>query len=378
MKFSFSLPLIGENIRSEDRNAGDAEDSARLKEKSRTILSVGANMLLAPTEGITHERLDEISRDEDFAELCSSVTELTAELAGDKAEVGGLIAPSGIEEYTGGIFESLYFDYLEKITVLRDSGADFILLSNAGTLGEMRAAVFAAESADIPIFITMTVDEDGKNKTGTDYIASLITLQSIGAAAFGIYCTDGMETQAELLSVAFSHAEIPLIAVGALTDCRKEELTALADSGAAIFFNNAGRLGTDTVSVIKECPVRFIPSEEKDSYAAAVDSEAFFLFDDLVLSEPLTCSYRLADDIIDLDDETINSVYVELYSTDDAAVLADNASMTRLPVTVHSNDAVTLEAALRYFQGRLIVDTKCDIDEGLLQQFSEKYGAILY
>lgn len=378
MKFSFSLPLIGENIRSEDRNAGDNEETVRIKEKSRDIISAGVNMLLAPTEGITHERLDEISRDDEFADLCSSITEMTAELAGDKAEVGGLIAPSGIEQYTGGIFESLYFDYLEKITVLKDSGADFILLNNAGTLGEMRAAVFAAETAEIPIFITMDVDEDGKNVTGTDYIASLITLQSLGAAAFGISCSEGTEIQAELLSAAFAHAEIPLVAVGALSCCSKEELTMLSESGAAIFFNNAGSLDSDTVSFVKKLSVRYDASEEKDSYAAAVDREAFFLFDDLVLSEPLTCSYRLADDIIDMDDENINSVYVELYSTDDAAILADNASMTRLPITVHSNDAVTLEAALRYFQGRLIVDTRCDISEEQMQQFSEKYGAILY
>ena len=59
-------------------------------------------------------------------------------------------------------------------------------------------------------------------------------------------------------------------------------------------------------------------------------------------------------------------------------MLTENAAMSRLPFIVNANDMVTLEAALRYFQGRLIIDTRCDIDPEKLHELAKKYGAILY
>ncbi len=378
MQLSFSLPLVGECIRPCESSSDDPDGPAVRTEKYKAMLSVGENVLLAPTENISHKRLAEISRDDEFAQLCAETTRLTDEYAGNTAIVGGLIAPSADEKYNSGIFESLYFDYLEKITVLKDSGADFIMLANAGTLGEMRAAVLASKAADIPVFITMNCDEDGKNRSGTDYIAALITLQSIGAAAFGIECMQGAEAAAGLLKAALVHAEIPLILTGSLTGRNKKQMAEVLDCGAGIFFNTGPALDEQTVQAIKKYSYRFDFDAQKDCYAAAVDSEAFFLSDDIVLSEPITCSYGLDEDMIDLDDENINSVYIELFSTDDAAILADNSDMTRLPVTVHTNDSTTLEAALRYFRGRLIIDTRCDIDDDDLNALAKKYGAILY
>ena len=52
--------------------------------------------------------------------------------------------------------------------------------------------------------------------------------------------------------------------------------------------------------------------------------------------------------------------------------------MSRLPFIIRADDPTTLEAALRYYQGRLIVDTRCDIDEKTLLQLTKKYGAVVY
>ena len=86
----------------------------------------------------------------------------------------------------------------------------------------------------------------------------------------------------------------------------------------------------------------------------------------------------MSDEIIDFDDEAINAIYIHLGSTDDAAYLADNAIMSRLPFIIRADDPTTLEAALRYYQGRLIVDTRCDIDKKTLLQLTKKYGAVVY
>ena len=86
----------------------------------------------------------------------------------------------------------------------------------------------------------------------------------------------------------------------------------------------------------------------------------------------------MSDELIDFDDESINAIYIELISADDASYLSFNSNMTRLPFIIHSNDPIAIEAALRYFHGRLMIDTKCDIDEQRLTALAGKYGAILY
>ncbi len=58
-----------------------------------------------------------------------------------------------------------------------------------------------------------------------------------------------------------------------------------------------------------------LETEDIDDYAAAIESESFFLSDHLTYSEPIECP---GDDFIDLDDERSNVALVEINSMDDA------------------------------------------------------------
>ena len=216
------------------------------------------------------------------------------------------------------------------------------------------------------------------NENEVDYIAALITLQSLGASGFGIYSTDGIGELPELLHDILPHAEIPLIAVGDLSSLSIQSLEKLSESGASVFLNTCGTLSEESAKAIMSFKSRFDPDTEKDSYAAAVESEVFFLPENIELSEPIECDYGMSDDMIDMDDENINSICINLNSSDDVSVLAVNSNMSRLPITVHANDTTTLEAALRYFTGRLIVDSRCAIEREDLEALCNKYGAIIY
>ena len=123
---------------------------------------------------------------------------------------------------------------------------------------------------------------------------------------------------------------------------------------------------------------RELAPQEPDHFAAAIESESFFLGDDISLSEPLECSYDLGDDLIDIEDEQVNAALVEVNSIDDAKLLIENASMTRLPIVVRIHNLDVLEYTLRNFQGRLIVDSACDLEEEEMRPIVDYYGAILY
>ena len=390
MEFSFELPMITDGTASCEDLTGDDPDNVccensvlndpeiLISPKKSAVIS-GATALLAPTGGTMHTRLEDLGYDEQFIEFNESLVSKVTECAGGLPVAGVIyenIRPR--EEYGKNAFESAYFDHLEKITVLRDAGASFILLDGFDKLWDMRAGVLAAKSADIPVFVFIRVDDEGKTESDTDYIAALITLQAIGADAFGIECSSGTDDTAKLIKRAFPHAEIPLIAAVDVSACTDEQLSLLAENGVSVYIDLSSQPDSSKHSLIKSLGSAFDVSTEKDSYAAAIFREAFFLPENIELSEPVECSYSMSDDIIDLDDSQANAVYILLDSTDDAASIAANADMSYLPFVIHTNDPTTLEAALRYYQGRLIVDKRCDIAEDELLALTNKYGAIIY
>ncbi len=391
MSFLFRLPLLCDGIADCDclvtaDNEYQCSETVIIdhpdiltKAKFQAIAN-GADAVFSPTGGVTHDRLEEYGLDEEFSHYITFLTQVTKKTAGTDVLTGGVLMPTKLFKppYTKNIFEDAYFAYLEKMTLLKSSDVDFVMLKNQNNLWDMRAGVLAAKSLNLPVFVTMNVDADGKNPNGTDCTAALITLQSIGADAFGIDCSDGITAEILLLQKIFPHAEIPLIAVMDTRTADKDRLLCLAQSGASVFIDKACQYDKEKAAIFKQTPSAFDPNTEKDSYAAAVECEAFFLPDNPELSEPMDCSYGMTDDIINMDDETIDAVYINLYSTDDAAMLSENASMSRLPFLIHTNNSVTLEAALRYYQGRLLVDSRCDINENELNALVKKYGAILY
>ena len=391
MSFPFALPMITDGVGSCDELTGDDPDDVcsenliindphLLLQKKRQAVSYGVTALLSPTGDVMHERLDDFGLDdEDFNDLNDDLTEHVLLCAKD-LPVGGVVHENVRihEEYGQTVFESAYFDHLERITALKDAGVSFILLEYFNKLWDMRAAVLAAKSVDMPVFVLLRVDNEGETESGTDYIAALITLQALGAAAFGIECTASPDILAKLIKRAFPHAEIPLIASADFSACSEKQLTDLAEKGASIYIDCSETIEKEKIAFLKSLPVKFREDTEKDSYAAASYREAFFLPDNIELSEPIPCEYDMADELIDLDDSSANAIYFILHSTDDAANIAHNARMSYLPFVIHTDDPTVLEAALRYYQGRLIVDSRCEIDEETLQELLEKYGAVLY
>lgn len=418
MGFNFDLPVIIDGTGSCSELTGDDPDNVCCEEivvkKPEILISAkgsaifnGFNAVLSPTYGITHSRLEDMGFDDNFTDYITSITKHTVSVS-DGTPVGGVIAKSDpvASEYGENVFDSAYFAHLERITLMKGAGADFVLLRNFDKLWDMRAGVLAAKSVDMPVFVTMNTDDEGKSESDTDFIAALITLQALGADAFGIECDMGIAETCRLIQKAFTHSEIPLIAAVDLLDADKAELDKLYESGVSVYLDLPRRLyktgadsakgstqdtsdlsekdqnyKTDLSKSIKYLSGKkplFDPDSEKDSYAAAIYREAFFLPEYPEFSEPLVCDYDMSDEIIDFDDEAVNAIYVNLNTTFDAAYLADNAIMSKLPFAVHTDDATILEAALRYYQGRLIVDSHCGIDESIVAALSKKYGAVLY
>lgn len=361
----------------------------------RSYLEAGAQAVYAPTFGANRAALSRYGLEAHTARMNRTLVRLAKEAAEPYgAPVGASVCPSGmfVPPHGSDDFDEIYSVYREQIRAVQEAGADFVAVETQTSLADMRAAILAARTTGLPTLVTLTVDADGKTMTGGSLLPSVITLQSMGAAAVGLNCCAGPEGIPERIREVLPHASVPLIAKpsagmpgsylspGAFAESMRGVLAA----GAGIV---GGCCGTtpDHIRELGRVLREFsFPSgscsayEDIDNYAAAIEKEAFFLGDDIVLSEPIVCSIRLEDDLIDLDDEQVNAALVELETLDDVDILTRSASVTHLPIAVRTQERTILDAALRYFQGRLIVDSNCDIDRPLIERTAAKYGAIVY
>ena len=149
-------------------------------------------------------------------EIVSSLVRTAKENAGNRALVFGDIAPTGrfVEPFGDLDFEEAVSIFKEAAIAMLDGGADGFAIETMMDIQEARAALFGVREAapDMPVIVTMTFDQNGRSLSGSTPEAALITLQSSGADAFGCNCSTGPEEMAKNIAAMRPYAKIPLIA----------------------------------------------------------------------------------------------------------------------------------------------------------------------
>lgn len=409
MSFPFKLPLLLDGATA--TNLADAgmpggvcvekwilENPQKLIDLQCQFIAAGAQAVYAPTFGANRACLANYGLEEDVAGINQKLVALSQSIARPAGVlVGGNVCPTGlfVPPFGDSDFDDIYDIYREQIRALDDAGVDFIIIETQTSLADMRAAVLAARTTNLPVFVTITVDESGHTLTGGSLLPAVITLQAMGVDAIGLNCSFGPEPMLEYVEQVAPHVSVPVIAKpnagvpmwnspaneGILSPAEfAVQMRRLMEAGARIVGGCCGST-PEHLNALAAVAKDFGPPEipdEPDSYAAANEREAFFLGDDILFSEPISCTSSLGEDLIDLDDEQVTAALVEVNSLDDAMLLCENSNMTRLPIAVHCDSLPVLDAVLRYFQGRLIVDSACPIETELIEPLAAKYGAIIY
>lgn len=356
-------------------------------------LQAGVSLLCAPTTSAGLHDLTALDLENQFESVNTSLVEAAKKAAAPyTVPVGACLSPSGFllpPQGDADFDDDIYQFYRRQVRVLERAGAEFIVLDRQCSLADMRAAVLACRTTDLPVLALVEADNKGETATGSSLLSCLITLQSMGVAGVGLAATQAENnTWAPLLKAA-PHAAVPLavsvteaLEVEGCTQTLSEQLALLVQKRVRIFDVRCCD-NPDLVRELTRCfsplpPLSPLEDPDPDCYAVAVEGEVFFLGDNFVYSDPLPCTSHLADDLIDLEDESINTALVEVEDLSEALILAEAAPLSRLPIAVRCTSLPVLDAAVRYFQGRLIIDTDCPLEEDELTPFVGKYGAILY
>lgn len=125
----------------------------------------------------------------------------------DIGPTGKLLKPMGDLS-----FEDAYDAFKEVVQYGEEAGADLIHIETMSDTYEVKAAVLAAkENTKLPVFATMIFDEKGKLLTGGDIPSVVALLEGLKVDALGINCGMGPAQMLPLLEEILKYASVPVI-----------------------------------------------------------------------------------------------------------------------------------------------------------------------
>lgn len=383
-------------------------------------ISAGSNIVYAPTFGGNRCKLAEFGLENRLHEIVSSLVRTVRENAGNRALVFGDIAPTGrfIEPFGDLSFEDAVAIFREAAQAMVDGGADGFAIETMMDLQEARAALLGVREAapDLPVIVTMTFESSMRTLTGTTPEAALVTMQALGADAFGCNCSTGPEKMAECIALMRPYARIPLIAKPnaglprlengkTVFSMMPDEFAScagiLAGAGAEIF---GGCCGTtpEHIGALAGKIASFVKEDRKKDVLTAVASASAIcepgkVF--TVIGERINPTGKKAfqaelregklDMAVDFAIQQtgagaqILDVNMGLSGIDEKAMmrqavcrLAKNFSV---PLCIDSTDPETVEAALRIYPGRALLNSISAEKERLekVLPVAAKYGAMI-
>ncbi len=156
----------------------------------KAYAEAGARIVYANTFGANKYKLEHA--DKTVSEVICAAVDNAKKAVGDKALVALDIGPIGqLLEPTGSLsFEEAYDIFREQVTA--GTEADLIVFETMTDLYELKAAVLAAkENSSLPIVCTMTFEKNMRTFTGCSVSAMALVLEGLGADAIGINCSLG-------------------------------------------------------------------------------------------------------------------------------------------------------------------------------------------
>lgn len=387
----------------------------------KEFVESGTDILYAPTFSANAVKLKEYGLSDRLGQMNRELVALSKEAGGGKCLVAGDLTMTGEQLSPMGTmdFEQLVDIYKEQIGCLAEAGVDLLVAETMMSLQESRAALIAAkECCELPVMVTMTFEADGRTLYGTDARTAAVVLESLGAAAIGVNCSTGPDKMTDIIAAMAEVTTVPIIAkpnagLPSLDrdgntvydmDCGEfaERMVRLVEAGASVL---GGCCGTtpEFIRRLKErtghMEVRERPKPEKRYLASERMTVEFGLEDNfLIVGERInpTGKKKLQeqlrqgnmDMVARFAEEQENcgagilDVNMGMSGIDEKEMmlraLEEVAGVTSLPLSLDSSHVEVLEAALRRYPGRALVNSvsyeKVKFEQ--LLPIVKKYGAM--
>lgn len=364
----------------------------------RSYVTVGAECVSTNTFGGSRPKLAEYGLGDRVEELNRAGVRLARQSGAQHvlADVG----PTGLvmEPLGSATFDEVFAVFIEQMTALLAEHPDAIALETFTDIAEIRCAVLAARAlTDIPVIASMTFGLSGRTElSATDPETAAVVLEACGATVVGMNCGLGPEQMLPLVEQMAAATALPLVVqpnagIPRLEDGRTvfpgtpEEMgTAAArfvDLGASLVGSCCGSSPSFTGAIMDEAKGRALPHRTRPAGVAVSSARTTVRFGAgrslAVIGERInpTGKKALAESLragsmeivrslaiaqasagADLLDVNVGAAGVDAVAVLPKAVLA-LAGLSDRPLVIDTTDAAALEAALKAYPGRALVNS---------------------
>lgn len=210
MDIKFFDGSMGTMLQSMGLAAGELPELMNINEPQK-VLAVHTAYAQAGSEYITTNTFGanrlKIKDPEAVIRAAVSLAKSTGKkVALDIGPTGKLLKPMGELD-----FEDAVDIFAQMIKAGRD-GSDIVLIETMSDTYEIKAAVLAAkENCDLPVFVTMIFDDNGRLLTGADIKTAVALLEGLGVDALGFNCGLGPAETLPLIEEIRKWTSLPII-----------------------------------------------------------------------------------------------------------------------------------------------------------------------
>ena len=330
----------------------------------------------------------------------------------DIGPTGKLLKPMGDLD-----FETAYEAFREVMVWGEGAGADLIHIETMSDTYELKAAVLAAkENTSLPVFATAIFDERRKLLTGADVPSVIALLEGLRVDALGINCGMGPEQMLPVVEEYIKYSSLPVIVKPnaglpkqrdghTYYDVSPEEFAGymgkIVSMGACVIGGCCGTTPDHIQAMTNFCRRLDIipPSEKNDTIVSSYGQSVFLGKGSKIIGERINptgkkkfkqalkdhdLEYILREGIAQQDNGAhILDVNVGLPDIDEISMMKETVqalqSVVNLPLQIDTVDAAAMEAALRIYNGKAMVNSVSGKQESMDKVFPliRKYGGVV-
>lgn len=383
-------------------------DPERVYAIHKAYADAGCNIISANTFGANRFKYDNV--DEIVKSAVKNAKRTGKKVALDIGPTGKLLKPMGDLD-----FEECVDIFADVIKAGRDE-ADLVLLETFGDLYEIKAAMLAVkENCDLPLVVSMIFDEKARLLTGADVRTACAVVEGLGADAIGFNCGLGPKQMIPLVEELEKHASIPILVMpnaGLPESVNGETIFNVDPDEFASYMTQIAKMGVsylggccgttpahlkamieatkdieDKVPEFKNETIVASYSKSVDLSEGAVIGERINPTGKKLMKEALRnkdMDYVLRQGITQSEAGAhILDVNMGLPEIDEKEMLCSGVyelqSVLPVPLQLDSGDAEAMEAALRLYNGKAMINSVNGKEKSMKEVFplAKKYGGVV-
>ena len=373
----------------------------------KAYVDAGAQVVYANTFGANRYKMKDAgySVDELIGAAVNNAKKSGAKVALDIGPIGKLLEPLGDLS-----FEEAYDIFKEEVLAGKD--ADLVVVETMTDLLETKAAVLAAkENSDKPVFVTMTFEENRRTFTGVSIASMCHTLEGLGVDALGVNCSLGPKELLPIVEEIVGEVSVPVIvkANAGLPDPVTNEYSLKPEDfakhykemrkmGVKVFGGCCGTTpdyikeiakALDSVQVEKEqsektlnvcSPTKTVKVDAPKIIGERINPTGKKRFKQALIEQDMNYILSQAIEQVDAGADILD-VNVGLPEIDEPEMMVKTIkalqAVVDVPLQIDSSDPEAIEAGLRVYNGKPIVNSVNGDDEVLdsILPIVKKYGA---